>query len=300
MRFPTLFFIKIFDFLRFDFNFQDKITREKVCEIEKIVNFHICENLPSDIMEMKFKDASDRGFTAIFSEKYGEIVRAVSFGEFSKELCAGTHVQNTKEIGAFKILSENSSGAGIRRIEAITSVEILNYIEKIEASLFRVCDVFKVKQHDEIETKAKDLVVKFKDNKEQLSKIKLKLCENQFCDVFDNFKQNIGKLEVVVFDEQDLDKKELRVFADCLKKKLSFVVALIFIKYDLKFNIAVICGEEAVKIGAFANEIVQKLVKIVDGHGGGKKDFAMAGIPDFSKKDEMTNLFYEISKEVDG
>ncbi len=136
------------DFLRFDFNFQDKITREKVCEIEKIVNFHICENLPSDIIEMKFKDASDRGFTAIFSEKYGEIVRAVSFGEFSKELCGGTHVKRTGDIGYFVIESCESIGKGIKRISAYTSLKAVEYTQNILNCAFEASDIMHIKVSD--------------------------------------------------------------------------------------------------------------------------------------------------------
>ncbi len=286
--------------IRFDFTHFEAVSKKDLKEIQNLVNDIILKALPVTVYEQDLKTAKEEGAIGLFDEKYHEIVRVVKIGDFSKELCAGTHVKNTKDIGVFKILSENSSGAGVRRIEAITSMEVLNYLNQVEESLTRVCDVFKVKKFDEIEVKAKDLTMKFKENKEQLSKMKLDLCESQFCGVFDSTKQSIGRFQAVVFDEELLDKKELRVFADCLKSRMKFVVALVFVEYDFKFNILVICGEESVKAGALANEIIQRLVKIVDGHGGGKKDFAMAGIHDFTKKKELTDLFYKILKEIGG
>ena len=133
------------DLLHFDFNFQDKISRDQICELEKIVNENICKNIPSDISEMPLNEAVSKGATAIFSEKYGNIVRVVSFGDISKELCGGTHVSHTGDIGMFIISSCESIGKGIKRISAFCSTKALDYVQSVMNSAFESSEILHVK-----------------------------------------------------------------------------------------------------------------------------------------------------------
>ena len=280
--------------VRFDFAHYKALEEEDLRAIEEIVNFEIFKKDNVMVFEMEKEKAKEEGAIAIFNEKYGDVVRVVEVEGFSKEFCGGTHVENTSEIGVFRILSESSVGAGIRRIEAITSFEVLKHLEEAENVLKKVSGVLKVKTNFEIETKIRNVIDELKEKSEELDKFKLQFeKERLFLELSKNGRQ-IKNFRCVVFEEKILEKKQLRVLADCLKKKDEVVVALIFALAQERFNFLVVCGDGAVEKGADANEIVKKLCLLVNGKGGGKKDFAMAGVFSFKEKETIENGFFEI------
>ncbi len=284
--------------LRFDFVHFGALNKKEIKEIENKVNEIIFKGLDVKTYNMKLSEAKKEEAIALFHDKYGETVRVVDVDVFSKEFCSGTHVKNTSEIGLFKILSEVSASSGVRRIEAITSGEILNYVQNLEESLNFACGVFKIKNHDELKQKVANVWDELKEKKEELSQVKIKLCENEFCNFLKDECYIIGKFKVVVYCEDILDKKELRLFADCLKNKEKNIVALFFVSFYDRKNILVICGEEAIKNNAMSDVIVKKLAEVVGEKGGGRKDFAMAGLKNFEKKEEIKREFFNILKNL--
>ena len=280
--------------LRFDFTCFKGVCYEDLQAVEEVVNNVIFNGLDVVVRETELEKAKGEGAIALFSEKYEKIVRVVDIIGFSKELCGGTHVKNTSEIGIFKIVSFSSIGSGVKRIEAITGLEVLGLLKEKEKILNEICDIFKVKKDFELEKKATSLVLELKKSSEDVLKFRLESCKSKFLSCF---KENIVKfeekgLEAVVFYEEVLEKNDMRFFADWLKNKWSNMVVLIFAKLKEKFNIFVVCGSGVVGSGVFANDLVKLLADLAAGKGGGKKDFASAGVDNFSKRAEIEKEFF--------
>ena len=280
--------------LRFDFTCFKDVGYEDLQAVEEVVNDVIFKGLDVVVKEMDIKQAKQEGAIALFSEKYGEIVRVVDIVGFSKELCGGTHVKNTNEIGIFKIVSFSSIGSGVKRIEAITCLEVLEFLKEQEKILNKICNIFKVKKYFELEKKVTSLVLELKKSSEDGLKFRLESCKNKFLSCL---KENVVKfkekgVEAVVFYEEVLEKNDMRFFADWLKDEWPNLVVLIFAKLKEKFNIFVVCSSRAVESGVFANDLVKLLAKLADGKGGGKKDFASAGLYNFNKKEEVEKEFF--------
>ena len=284
--------------LRFDFLHFKPLDKNDLKIVEDTVNTIILKGLDVNILEMDKEKAKQEGAIALFDEKYKDIVRVVDIAPFSKEFCGGTHVKNTKEIGVFKIISESSVGSGVRRIEAITSFEVLNMLKDLEERYFKIEQIFKVKTKDELEEKAKNCVSELKEKSQELKSLKLKFKKQEFLKELEEKGQNVNGLKVLVFCEDSLDSKELRLFSDCLKNEEENLVCLIFVSSNEKFNLLVVCGKEAVKKGLDAGAIVKKLAVLANGKGGGKKDFAMAGVENFNNKKEIEEEFFKILNQI--
>ena len=284
--------------LRFDFLHFKPLDKNDLKIVEDTVNTIILKGLDVNILEMDKEKAKQEGAIALFDEKYKDIVRVVDIAPFSKEFCGGTHVKNTKEIGVFKIISESSVGSGVRRIEAITSFEVLNMLKDLEERYFKIEQIFKVKTKDELEEKAKNCVSELKEKSQELKSLKLKFKKQEFLKELEEKGQNVNGLRVLVFCEDSLDSKELRLFSDCLKNEEENLVCLIFVSFNEKFNLLVVCGKEAVKKGLDAGAIVKKLAVLANGKGGGKKDFAMAGVENFNNKKEIEEEFFKSLNQI--
>ncbi len=284
--------------LRFDFNNFEAMKPEEIKAVQDRMNNIITQNLVVRTYEMEKEKAKNMGAVALFNEKYKDIVRVVDIGSYSVELCGGTHVEKTGDIGVFKILSEVSVGSGVRRIEAITSLEVLNFANKLEESVNAICSIFKTNDYFDVADRVKDLALKLDSTTKSLNELKLKICKNEFSKEVERGLKSEGVFKLAVFNNNILNKNQLRVFADYIKQKSTNLITLIFSLYDNKYSILVICGAGAVKNGADANNIVRRLGALAGGKGGGRKDFATAGVSNFDKAKEIELEFFNIVKNL--
>jgi len=266
--------------LRFDFTHFSPLSREEVRTVEEIVNRKIRENTPVETTVTSLEEGIKEGAMAIFEEKYGEKVRMVRIGDFSKELCGGAHVQATGEIGMFKIISEASVAAGMRRIEAVTGEEALRHFQASEDLITEIGEAFQAPRKDlmaHIEKILSLLQEREKDNKalrQKLAKVTVEAGE-------DNVRLIKG-VPVLTRMAEGLTSEELRGLADSLKQKLGSGVVILGLSLRQKaFLVVGVTKDLTAKIRA--DEIIRELSRIIDGGGGGRPDFAQAG----GKKPEM-------------
>ncbi|MBO5036675.1 MAG: alanine--tRNA ligase, partial [Clostridia bacterium] len=267
---------------RFDFSHFEAMTAEQVAKVEKIVNSHIFEAIPVVKKEMSIEDAKKTGALALFGEKYGETVRVVKMGKVSTELCGGTHVKNTGMLGCFKILSETGISAGVRRIEAITGTNVLDYIDEKNAVIAKTAQAFKCNVND-IAAKAEQNVAELKAAEKQIAELNSKIALG----ALDEILANAEKTDKFTIVTGILNAKAdvLREMCDKVKEKDENAVVLLASddKETGKVSFACACGKAAVKNGAHAGNIVKKAAVICGGGGGGRPDSATAGGKDSSK-----------------
>ncbi len=264
------------DRLRFDFTHFSAMTKEELEKVEAIVNAEIRKNTPVVTAEMSIDDAKKTGAKALFGEKYSEIVRVVSMGEFSKELCGGTHVNNTGVITAFKILSENGIAAGVRRIEAITDNEVFEYYKSEEAELIAAAKAAKTEPQNLLK-KIESMLDEIKALSSENEKLKAKLANNALGDVMNNV-QDIKGVKLLATSVADVDMNGLRNLGDQLKGKLGEgVIVLASSQGQDKVNLIVMVTPEAEKKGAHAGNIIKAIAGLVGGGGGGRPNMAQAG-----------------------
>lgn len=263
------------DRLRFDFTHFSAMTKEEIEKVEALVNAEIAKNEPVVTEVMSAEDAKKSGAMALFGEKYGESVRVVSMGEFSKELCGGTHVSNTGVITAFKILSEAGIAAGVRRIEAITSNAVFDYYKNIEEELHDVAKAAK--------TEPASLLKKIESMQEELKalqaeneKLKAKLANNSLGDVMDQV-VDVKSVKVLAAKVPDVDMNGLRNLGDQLKEKLGEGVVLLASAMGDKVNLIAMATDEAMAKGAHAGNLIKEIASLVGGGGGGRPNMAQAG-----------------------
>jgi len=266
--------------LRFDFAHFQAMTPEQMQEVEALVNAQIAADLPVVTAEMTLEEAKKTGAMALFGEKYGETVRVVSMGDFSKELCGGTHVTHTGAITLFKLLSESGIAAGVRRIEALTGEGVLNYYKELEARIEGIAAQLKVKT-PEIENKLTHMAAEMKAIQSENESLKSKLAQQSLGDILDKAVEVKG-VQVLAAQVEGLDAAGLREFGDNLKGKCSGVIVLASQK-DGKVSLLALVSAEAQKQGAHAGQIVKAVAQLCGGNGGGKPDAAMAGAKDAGK-----------------
>jgi alanyl-tRNA synthetase len=279
------------DRLRFDFNHFTSITNDEIAKIETIVNEQIQRNHNVDISYKSLEDAMKSGVMALFGEKYGETVRVVLMDEFSKELCGGCHVKNTGEIGVFKILSEGSVAAGIRRIEAVTGMNAINSIIENDMILKEISTVLK-SQPNQVIDKINDLFSQLKSAEKEVQKLKDKLNSEKAGELLDNVKE-VNGVKVLSVRMDNTDVNSLRKFSDMAKDKLKSGIILIgSVNGD---KITFICSVTKDLTGKFnAGKLVKEIAAVTGGGGGGRPDMAQAGGKDVSKVDEALNKIYEL------
>ncbi|MGB9893885.1 MAG: DHHA1 domain-containing protein, partial [Candidatus Saccharicenans sp.] len=260
--------------LRFDFTHFAALSDEEIRKVEELVNEKIRENLPVITRITTLEEGLAEGAMAIFEEKYGEQVRLVRVGDFSKELCGGIHVRSSGEIGFFKIISESSVAAGLRRIEAITGEEAFNYVEELEKELRELERLFR-SSRKEILTRAEKLLENIEEKEEEIRKLKQKLL-HQAGQSPDITVKEIKGVKLVSQKFEGLDLEALRNYADNLKQKIGSGVILLTSASDQRIYLVVaVTSDLTDKIQA--NKIIKDLAPEIGGGGGGRPDFAQAG-----------------------
>ncbi|WP_093687712.1 alanine--tRNA ligase [Sporolituus thermophilus] len=263
------------DRLRFDFSHFAPVTAEQLAEVENIVNEVILRNIAVGRIETTQEMAREMGATALFGEKYGERVSVVIIDDFSKELCGGTHVSSTAEIGQFKIVSETGIGSGIRRIEAVTGHAALDYIRSREELLQAAALALKSRPEDLV-GRIDGVLARVKDLEKELAALKTKLAKFAVEDLLTN-KAEINGVALVVGQVEAADMDDLRSTADLVRDRLrSGVVALGAVTGE-KVNFVVMATADAVAKGVHAGNIIKEMAKVAGGGGGGRPDMAQAG-----------------------
>ena len=263
------------DRLRFDFAHFQPMTAEEIAEVEALVNKEIRAALPVITDVMNIEEAKKSGAMALFDEKYSENVRVVSMGDFSKELCGGTHVANTSEILAFKILSESGIAAGVRRIEALTGDAVFAYYKEQEAQLANVAKLLKTKP-EAVGEKIEHLYAEIKALQSENEALKSKAAKDALGDVM-NQVQEINGVKLLAARVDDVDMNGLRDLGDQLKEKLGDGVVVLASVKDGKVSLMATATEEAQKKGAHAGNLIKAIAAIVGGGGGGRPGMAQAG-----------------------
>ena len=281
---------------RFDFTHFNAVTPEELVEVEKRVNEKIFAALPVTIQNLPIEEAKKMGAMALFGEKYGKVVRVVDAGGWSVEFCGGTHVKNTAQIGCFKILSEASVAAGIRRIEATTGYGVLNLLDDRTAELANTAVALKANNMKDVAARAQAVIAELKEANKQLEIAKAKLASSQIDGLFQNAVEVDGVRIVTVY-LNGTTPDTLRSMMDKLRDKEPNAVGALIGTDGSKTTLAVGVGKNALARGLKAGALVKQIAAIAGGNGGGKPDFAMAGIRDTSKIDDALNAVEGIVKE---
>jgi alanyl-tRNA synthetase len=263
------------DKTRFDFSYHQAMTAEEIQKVETIVNNKILEALPVVTKEMSIEDAKKTGAMALFGEKYGDVVRVVNMGDYSIELCGGTHVANTSHIGLFKIVSESGVAAGVRRIEALTGNNAREYYKNVEGSLHEAAKMLKANPSD-ITAQIKKLQEELKALKSENESLKSKEAQAALGDVMDQVKEVKG-VKLLATAVKGVDMNGLRDLGDQMKTKLGEGVVVLISEADGKVNLVTMATEGAMAKGAHAGNLVKAIAPKVGGGGGGRPNMAQAG-----------------------
>ena len=263
------------DRLRFDFSHFSAMTAEELQKVEEIVNEQIVAGLPVKVENMPIEEARKTGAQALFGEKYGDVVRVVNMGDYSIEFCGGTHVKNTNEIMAFKILSESGVAAGVRRIEALTSKGLIRYYDNLEKKLNEAAKVLKATP-DNLAEKIAHLTAENKALHSEVESLKSKLAQDAMGDVMDQV-QEIKGVKLLAAEVDGVDMNGLRDLGDQLKEKLGEGVVVLASGNDGKVSLIVTATDAAMKQGAHAGNLVKAIAGLVGGGGGGRPNMAQAG-----------------------
>lgn len=282
--------------VRFDFTHFNPMTSDELAEVEMLVNMFIMSAQPVVMQEMPIEEAKKMGAMMLFGEKYGDIVRVVKAGEFSTELCGGTHVSNSGELGLFKIISESSVAAGVRRITAYTGINIIKYINQNEQMINFVASTLKTGV-GEIDSRISALVNEVKEKDKEIQKLNAELTKLKSADVFSK-PVDVEGLELYVAKIEGTTPDALRSMGDDIKNKGDNVVALIAGVNGEKANLVAVCGKNAIAKGVKAGDLVREIAKLAGGGGGGRPDSAMAGAKDLSKLDSAVSAVEETVRSM--
>lgn len=279
------------DALRFDFTHFSALTAEEIYKVEEKVNRSILNDLPVNIKEMPVDEAKKLGAMALFGEKYGSVVRVVNMGDYSVELCGGTHLSNTAKAGAFKIISESSVAAGVRRIEAVTGERVYKLVNEKEAVIERTAEILKT-TGDDIERRAVKLMEEIKGLSRTIEGINSKNSASTFNKLLESAVCENGVTIISqVVESADTDK--LRHLCDFAKDRSNTVCVLAAVNGG-KINFAAACSSDAVKNGAHAGNILKKIAAFTNGGGGGRPDSATAGGKDVSRLQDAISMVRDV------
>ena len=271
------------DRLRFDFNHTGAIADEKLADIEATVNKHIRQDAAVSIEESSYEEALRKGALAFFGDKYGDRVRVVKIGDFSTELCGGTHVHRSGQIGIFKLHAEAGVAAGVRRVEAVTGEGALSLIRRYEDDLKQIGQILRAGEDGAVE-RVKKLLQQQKDLEKEIERLRGQLGKNQIPDLLAK-KESINGVDVLVTRVEGIDPKQLREIADQLKEKMSGGFIFLANRGETGVTlVASVSGDLAKRI--HAGNIIKEVAPIVGGGGGGRPEFAQAGGKDPSRTDE--------------
>ena len=279
--------------LRFDFTHFEALTDKELEEVTEIVNNAIISSYPVKKEYMSIEDAKKAGATAQFDEKYGNEVRVVSMGDFSMELCGGTHVNNTSEIMGFKILSENGVASGTRRIEAVTGKGVMDYLKEKELKLNSITDILKCKEIAVI-SRLEQLVEENRSCKKEIEKLKKEIALSQISDLI-NVAEDVKGIKLIRKSFEGMTSEDLRNTAELLIDRNDSLVVLFAGESDGKINYVCAAGKTAQSRGAHAGKIVKEVAAIAGGGGGGKPGFAQAGGKDLDKLQDSIDAVLDIA-----
>ena len=270
---------------RFDFTHFAALTSDEIRKIEALVNANIL--VANDIVtkETDIETARAEGAMALFGEKYGSVVRMVKMGAFSTELCGGTHCNNTGKIGLFKIVSESSVAAGVRRIEAVTGLGVLRLIAEKDELLAEAASELKVQNVSDIVKKAAALQNELHNAKKEIDILNSKLASTKLDGILSSAKQ-VGAVKLISARLDDMQIDAARALADDIKAKYADTVTVLAVLSDGKLNFIAVAGKDAIAAGAHAGKLVGTVASVCGGKGGGRPDSAMAGGKDSDKVDE--------------
>ena len=278
--------------VRFDFSHFEAVTPDELKEIEGIINKNILDAIPVTMTEMPIDEARKLGAMALFGEKYGDIVRVVNVRDTSIEFCGGTHVDNTSKLGLFKIVSENSVAAGVRRIEAVTGTGVLALIDDYKNTLTEAAHAIKAPNASELTARCTAAAGELKALEKEVSELKGKLASTQLDSLFENA-VSVGSVRVIAAEIAGAKADILRTMGDSIKDRAPDAVAVI----AGDGSIVCVCGKDAAAAGAHAGNIVKKVSALTGGKGGGRPDSAMAGVGDASKVKEAVAAVKDIVSE---
>ena len=283
------------DAMRFDFVHFSAMTKEEIEKVENRVNEIIMSALTVENREMPIDEARKLGAMALFGEKYGDVVRVVKAGDFSIELCGGTHAKNTGNLGMFKIVSESSVASGVRRIEAVTGFNALSFVRGNIETITEVASTLKIANVKEIVTRAGAIMTDLKSKEKEIEKLSGVIANIKTQSMLENA-TDVGSLKVVTAFLEDTTVDELRKMCDLVKSKGENYVGVIAGVQKAKGtgNICVCCGKDAISAGAHSGNIAREVAKLAGGSGGGKPDSAMAGAKDIAALPEAVKKAAEI------
>ena len=280
--------------VRFDFTHFNPMTSDEIKQVEFLVNDFIMKAVPVEMKEMPIEEAKKLGAMMLFGEKYGDIVRVVKAGDFSLEFCGGTHVANSGQIGLFKIVSESSVAAGVRRIQAVTGFGLLKYLNAGENLVKAVSSILKTGE-SEIQHRITAVVNELHEKDKTIQKLNVELSKLKSADAFSK-PVKIGDIDLYVGRVDGTTPDALRKMGDELKEKSGNTVGIIAGVLGDKASIVAVSAKDAVAMGVKAGDLVREVAKLAGGGGGGRPDSAMAGAKDITKLDDALSKVADIVK----
>ena len=280
---------------RFDFNHFSGLTADEIAKVEALVNEEIMKAVPVTMVEMPIDEARKLGAMALFGEKYGDTVRVVTADE-SVEFCGGTHVSNTSQIGLFRIVSESSVAAGVRRIEAVTGTGVIDLLNEYKGTIIKAAKALKLANISELPEKCAAVTAELKEKEKALESLAQQAANAKAAAMFDNASEICG-VKVIAARMDGTAPDALRKMGDSVKDRTDDVIALFAGVNGEKGTLYCVCSAGALKKGCHAGKMVQKAAAVTGGKGGGRPDSAMAGIGDVAKTDEAVSAFADIAKE---
>ena len=269
------------------------MTEEEIKKVEEEVNGAILASLPVETVETDVESAKKAGAIALFGEKYGKTVRMVKMGDVSTELCGGTHVANTSEIGLFRIVSESSVASGVRRITGITSLGVLKYLEEKEALIAHAAKALKANNPADIAERASSVMSELSAQKKQIESLNSKLASGKTDELVASA-ISVGSVRLIAADLGEMAPGAARELSDKLRDKYSDTASVLAIHSGDKLNFIVSCGKEAVAAGAHAGKLAGDVAAITGGRGGGRPDSAMSGGRETAKISEALDAAKDI------
>ncbi len=282
--------------VRFDFTHFTGMTSEELKKVEDLVNNVILEANEVMNREMPIEEAKAMGAMALFGEKYGDVVRVVKAGDFSTELCGGTHADNTGKLGLFKIVSESSVAAGVRRIQAVTGKNVLKYIDEKNELIYSAADALKLGNASQLASKTAAVAAELKAKEKEIEALKAEMAKAQSASLLDNATE-VNGIKIISADIGEGGAEKVRAMLDSAKDFGDdiIMIAASVVKEKGTVSFGCMCGKGAIAKGAHAGNIVREIAKIAGGSGGGKPDSAMAGGKDITKVSEAVDKSAEIA-----
>ncbi|MBQ8545573.1 MAG: alanine--tRNA ligase [Clostridia bacterium] len=280
---------------RFDFTHFQALTKDEIKKVEALVNEAILSGIAVETIETDIETARKNGAMALFGEKYGKVVRMVKMGDFSTELCGGTHLDNTAKAGMFKIISEIGVAAGVRRIEATTGYGVLSLLESKEGLIEKTASELKCQNVNDIAKRAGAVNEEIKSLKREIDSLNSKMAGSRVNDLLASAKV-VGAYNVITCDLGDMGADAVRSLGDAIKDKDASAVAVFAIHSGERLNFIAVCGKDAVKNGAHAGKILGEVSAVTGGKGGGRPDSAMSGGKEIAKIGEALALVESLLK----